>query len=112
MHRQVYNNNGMPLSAAISIPIGAVVVVALLLALARCQRKRTERCVFRHVLSQGSISMLFQCLSVRESTGLSAAACRLTALYCKPATPGADAPLNPAGVRDTCQPGHAHAASK
>ena len=44
VHGQVYNNNGMPLSAAISIPLGAVAVVALLLMLARWQRKRTERC--------------------------------------------------------------------
>jgi hypothetical protein len=40
----------MPLSAAISIPLGAVAVVALLLALAHCQRKRTERCLFRLLL--------------------------------------------------------------
>ena len=41
---QVYNNNGMPLGAAVGIPLGAVATVAALLALAHWQRKRTERC--------------------------------------------------------------------
>lgn len=40
---QVYKNNGMPIGAAVGIPLGAVAMVALLLALAHWQRKRTER---------------------------------------------------------------------
>lgn len=41
---QVYNNNGLPLWAAIGIPVGVIVVVALLLVAAKHQRARTERC--------------------------------------------------------------------
>jgi hypothetical protein len=41
---QVYNNNGLPLGAAIAIPLGVVAIVALLLVAAHYQRKSTERC--------------------------------------------------------------------
>lgn len=42
-HAQVYNNNGLPLGAAIAIPIGVILVVACLLLAAKAQRARTER---------------------------------------------------------------------
>ncbi|KAK9907718.1 hypothetical protein WJX75_008748 [Coccomyxa subellipsoidea] len=40
---KVYNNNGLPLGAAIAIPLGVVAIVALLLVAAHYQRKSTER---------------------------------------------------------------------
>ncbi|BDA47813.1 hypothetical protein COCOBI_11-0700 [Coccomyxa sp. Obi] len=40
---KVYNNNGLPLGAAIAIPIGVILVVACLLLAAKAQRARTER---------------------------------------------------------------------
>lgn len=40
---KVYNNNSMPLGAAIGIPLGSVATVCLLLLLAHYQRKRTQR---------------------------------------------------------------------
>jgi hypothetical protein len=40
---QIYNNNGLPLAAAICIPLAVVVVVVLLLLLAHWQRQRTDR---------------------------------------------------------------------
>lgn len=40
---QIYKNNGLPLGAAVGVPIGAVILAAVLLYLAHLNRKRTTR---------------------------------------------------------------------
>ncbi len=43
MPMQVYKNNGLPVGAAVGVPLGAVALAAGLLYLAHLNRKRTAR---------------------------------------------------------------------
>ena len=45
LHVQVYKNNGLPVGAAVGLPLGAVALAAGLLYLSHLKGKRTARCL-------------------------------------------------------------------